>query len=64
LESWRDHPNSQFIVDIIRRDQMIPFSSPNEITTPMLREAAIQIILKQAYYRQLLDDIISHFQVK
>ena len=64
LESWRDHPSAQFVVDLIRRDQLIPFGAPNEITTPMLHEAAVQIILKQAYYRQLLDDIMSHFQVK
>jgi ABC-type glycerol-3-phosphate transport system substrate-binding protein len=64
LESWRDHPNSQFIGELIRRNQMILFSAPNEISTPMLREATVQIISKQAYYRQLLDDIMSHFQVK
>lgn len=64
LESWRDHSSAQFIVDLIRGDQMIPFGAPNEITTPMLHEAAVQIILKQAYYRQILDDIMSHFQVK
>ena len=43
---------------------MIPFRARNEIITPMLQNAAVQIIMKQAYYQTVLDDIMSHFQVK
>jgi maltose-binding protein MalE len=64
LESWRDLPDAQFVMDLVRGGQMVPFRAPNEITTPMLQDAAIQIIMKQAYYQTLLDDIMSHFQVQ
>ncbi len=64
LESWRNLPDAQFVMDLVRSNEMIPFRARNEIITPMLQNAAVQIIMKQAYYQTVLDDIMSHFQVK
>jgi ABC-type glycerol-3-phosphate transport system substrate-binding protein len=64
LESWRDLPDAQFVMDLVHSGQMVPFRAPNELITPMLQNAGVQIIMKQAYYQTLLDDIMSHFQVQ
>jgi maltose-binding protein MalE len=64
LESWRDLPDAQFVMDLVRAGHIVPFQARNDVTTPMLQNAAVQIIMKQAYYQTLLDDIMSHFQVQ
>lgn len=64
LTNWQDHPDMAFIARLVHSERLIPLATPNKVTTPLLRDAAIQIIKKQTYYEQLLSAILDQFQVK
>jgi multiple sugar transport system substrate-binding protein len=64
LANWQDHPDIAFIIELVHSDRLIPLAAPNEVTTPLLQDAAIQIIKKQTYYEQILNSIIGQIQVK
>ena len=64
LESWKNVLNSHLVTQLTRENLLIPFGSPNPLTTPLLSDAVLKIVKNQVGYLQLEDDILSQFQVK
>jgi ABC-type glycerol-3-phosphate transport system substrate-binding protein len=64
LESWRGQPDSQLVMELVAQGNLVLLGANDGVTAPLLEDAAIQIIKKQAFYQQLLDAILSKFQVK
>jgi len=64
LESWKSILDSQLVTQLRRENLLIPLSSSNPSTSPLLADAVMKIIKNQVSVDQLEDDIISQFQVK
>lgn len=61
LTSWQNDPLMPVINDLVLNAQELPAASITHITNPILESSLVQVIKKQIYFQQAVDDAVKNF---
>lgn len=61
LDTWQNTPLAPVISDLVHNAQNLPSANITHSLNPILESSLVQVIKKQVYYQQTVDDAVKNF---